>query len=124
MLEPGPAWAGRRAECEGLLEPASTLGQMAPRQPERRRRRRQRERALLVFAGQIPDPARRAVRLLGLEALTVSAASQRNVEGGVRGPNIVLLATGGSSSSANSRIVSRSLGREAGPVSAGRWTWP
>src|ERR1700722_20552755 len=83
------------AQCEGLLEPASTLAQIAPRQPERRRRRRQRKRAILVFAAQIPAHRGPQVRLLGIEALTITAASQRCVERGVRGANIVLLATRG-----------------------------
>src|SRR5689334_13985285 len=80
------------AECEGLLEPASTLSQLAPRQPERRRRPRQRQRAILVFAAQIPAHRGPQVRLLGLEALAVTATSQRSVEGGVRSPDIVLFA--------------------------------
>src|ERR1700733_12698268 len=68
---------------------------MAPRQPERRRRRRQHERAILVFASQIPAHRGPQGRLLGLEALTATAASGRRVEGGMRRANIVLLATRG-----------------------------
>src|SRR5580704_11640138 len=83
------------AQCDRMLKPTSTLTQMAPRQPERRQRRRQRERAILISAGQIPAHRGPQVRLLGLEPHTVTAASQRDVEGGVRGANIVLVATRG-----------------------------
>src|SRR3954452_6458097 len=89
---------GRRravAECERLLEPASALAQMTPRQPECRQCRRERQRAVLVLANQIPAQRGAQVRLLGFEAPSITLARQRHVVGSVLGANLPLLAARG-----------------------------